>query len=359
MKNAYIPFMKKNYFLLLTLYAILCGTIISSCDSSDSEEYWVDPAKVEAENESEEQKDDSVEIARIYNKDSQFIVIFGDIQEYTRTKDAIHYFANSLDWIKEKQDTFKNVLCVLHVGDVTNYNSKGEWERFQQYALPFSELIPFITVTGNHDYTQSGGTIESRSSTPISDYADFPSLESRIVARFDETIENIIVQNTIWGERYDIIALEFGAREEVVEWASNYVKNHPQTKYILLTHEWLTRQGERISGSSYAHMFRNTTFSTPEQVWNNLVYPNDNIVCTICGHSGFSQLLYSKNQKGRAVPQILFNLQYFENGGNGLLELWEFPQKSNFAKVRVISTYTNSLYHEEGLLNYFKFRYKY
>lgn len=47
------------------------------------------------------------------------------------------------------------------------------------------------------------------------------------------------------------------------------------------------------------------------------------------------------------------------NGRNGLLELWEFPQKSNFAKVRVISSYTNSLYHEEGLLNYFKFKYKY
>lgn len=351
--------MKNCLLLYYILFAILYGIIITSCDDSNPEKYRVEPTEVEEENETEEALDDSVEIARIYNKDSQYIVIFGDIQEYTKTKNAIQLFASSLDWIKEKQDTYKNVLCVLHVGDVTNYNSKGEWERFQQYALPFSELIPFITVTGNHDYTRTGGTIESRSSTPISDYADFPSLESRIVARFDETIENIIVQNTIWGERYDIIALEFGPREEVVEWASNYVKNHPQTKYILLTHEWLSEDGKRISSNSFARMFRNTTFSSPEKIWENLVYPNDNIVCTICGHNDHSQLLYSRNQEGRAVPQILFNLQFFENGGNGLLELWEFPQNSDYARVRIISTQDNTLYREEGLLNYFRFKYRY
>jgi hypothetical protein len=351
--------MKKGIYLFYTLCVILSGIIITSCDDSNPEKYWVEPTEIEAENETEEATDDSVEIARVYNKDSEYIVIFGDIQEYTRTKNTIHYFANSLDWIKEKQDTFKNVLCVLHVGDVTNYNSKGEWERFKQYALPFSVLIPFITVTGNHDYTRTGGTIESRSSTPISDYADFPSIESRIVARFDETIENIIVQNTIWGERYDIIALEFGPREEVVEWASNYVKNHPQTKYILLTHEWLSEDGKRISANSFARMFRNTTFSSPEQIWKNLVYPNDNIVCTICGHNDHSQLLHSRNQKGRAVPQILFNLQHFENGGNGLLELWEFPPNSDYARVKIVSTHNNALYREEGLLNFFRFKYRY
>ena len=347
-----------NNFKILFLFLSFAsyGFFFCSCEGTDSEDLSVDPAIVLPV---EEQNDDSVEIATIYNKDSQYIAIFGDIQEYTRTKNAIHYFASSLDWIKEKQDSFNNVLCVLHVGDITNYNSKGEWERFQQYAQPFSELIPFITVTGNHDYTRTGNTIESRSSTKVSDYADSPSLESRIVARFDETIENIIVQNTIWGERYDIIALEFGPREEVVEWTSNYVKNHPQTKYILLTHEWLSEAGKRISANSFARMFRNTSFSSPEQIWENLVYPNDNIVCTICGHNDHSQLLYSRNQKGRAVPQILFNLQLFESGGNGLLELWEFPQNSDYARVRIVSTQNNTLYREEGLLNYFRFKYRY
>lgn len=352
--------MKRRLLLSFTLFSIICGTIIISCDNSQPEGYFVNPANVEADYETEEEREDSVEIAKIYNKDSQYIVVFGDIQEYTTNSKRILYFANSLKWIKEKQDSFQNIQCVLHVGDVTWYNTTTQWEFFQLYAQPFSESIPFITVTGNHDYTFNDGFIDNRSSTLISQYADFPSLESNIIARYDNGIENIIVKNTINNERYDIIALEFGARPEVVEWADKYIKSNPHTKFIFLTHEWLSHIGKRVSNHSDAEkQLRNTTFSSPEQIWNKLIYPNDNIVCTLCGHNGQSFVLYSPNVKGRNVPQILFNLQFFENGGNGLIELWEFPPNSNYAKVRIVSTITNSLYYKENLLNYFRFKYKY
>lgn len=339
--------MKRLLFMFKVLFLLWGAIIIYSCESSTFEENDLNISS-------------SIQKELLFNRESQYIVVFGDIQEYTKNEKTILLFANSLNWIKEKQDTFKNILCVLHVGDVTWNNLKSQWNFFSKYAAPFSEYIPFITVIGNHDYTYNNNLIESRSSTLISKYADFPSLEEKIVARFDETIDNIIIQNTIGNKRYDIIALEFGPRKEVIEWTKKYVQDHPTIKYILLTHEWLTRDGDRIFSGSYAEkLLRNTTFSTPEYIWNTLVYPNDNIVCTLCGHNGFSKVLYSANIKGRGVPQILFNLQYFKNGGNGLVELWEFSPNRDYANIFIVDTKTNTIYYEENLLNSFMFKYKY
>lgn len=296
----------------------------------------------------------------VLNGQSDYIVVIGDIQMYTGKLHNMPYYKTTMDWIWSQRQYMKRLNCVLQVGDVSNDNESEQWKRFQDHSAAAAAEIPYITCTGNHDYDwDSHGRINNRNSSRLNDYAAFPLTKSRIVEYFEEgKIDNIVVANTIHGERYDIISLEFGPRTEVVNWAKSHVSAHPERKFILMTHEFLTGKGERVSSGSYAEsQIRNSTWSSPEQVWQRLVKDNDNIVCVLCGHNGFCTRLYSTNSAGREVPQILFNLQYQVNGGDAWVQLWEFPEYSDSVNVFVYNTLRREKH--TGQSASFKFRYRY
>ena len=163
-------------------------------------------------------------------------------------------------------------------------------------------------------------------------------------------MENIVLKHYIHNERCDIISLEFGARKQVIDWAYAHVKAHPDRKYIILTHEYLTAKGVRISKNSSAQYYfesTNTTYSTPDYIWKNLIEDNNNIISVICGHNGFSKKLFTRNSNNREVAQILFNIQYQPNGGDGLIQIWEFPPNSNQVNVVTYNTNTRQVYRGE------------
>ena len=109
-------------------------------------------------------------------------------------------------------------------------------------------------------------------------------------------MENIIVKNMVNGERVDIISLEFGPRHEVIEWVNRHVQLNPEFKYILMTHEYLSAKGKRISMDAYSSkQLRNTTINTPEQLWEQFVFENNNIVSVLSGYNGFLTHSFPKN----------------------------------------------------------------
>ncbi len=184
---------------------------------------------------------------------------------------------------------------------------------------------------------------EDRNDTDFTKYNSFELTESRIVASYDlDKRENIIARCDLFGENFYFIVLEFGPREEVVQWANDYVQLHKEERFIVLTHEYLTRDGKRLD-DGFFHLLCNTTSSSPEELWQNLIKDNDNIICVLCGHNGFYSHLLSTNSNGRQVPQILFNLQYQENGGNGIIQLWEFPHNSAYVNISIYNTITREI----------------
>lgn len=297
----------------------------------------------------------------ILNDDSEYIIVIGDTQIYTSFGPTYYYYyASTMDWIWSQVKHGKNIQCVLHVGDITDNNLPQQYDVFWDMTAPTAELIPYIACTGNHDYDwDANGKIVSRYSSRLSQYVSFPTTESKIVSRFEAGyMDNIVVENYINGERYDIISLEFGPRVEVVEWAKQHVQAYPDIKFILLTHEYLSFENIRISQDSHAHMHfvnTNTTYSTPEQLWENLIQYSNNVVCVICGHNGFTGNLYSKNVYDRNVVQSMFNLQFQSNGGDGWIQIWEFPKSKDVAKVITYNIFSR----KENTYSSFEFKYKY
>ena len=298
-----------------------------------------------------------VEEDGILKEDCDYIFVIGDTQVYTLMPNYYSYYASTMVWIWSQIKHGKNIKCVLHVGDITENNLPEQYDIFYQVTNPIAELIPCIACPGNHDYTwDKNNKILDRYSSRLSQYTSFSTTKNMIVGQFETGLmDNIIVENYINGERYDIISLEFGPRPEVVEWAKQHVQSHSKIKYILLNHEYLSSEGQLISVGSTAELqFESRPHTTPEQLWQKLIKDSDNIVCVICGHNGFSQHLLSQNSFNRDIVQVLFNLQYQPNGGNGWIQILEFPRNSDMVKMLIYNTIT----HQEDIDNYFEFKYK-
>lgn len=291
---------------------------------------------------------------RIIDPASEYVVVFGDIQEYTDDGNAFPYFTASVDWIKCQDEIFGNISCVLQVGDVTWRNKRAQWASAVNAFKRLDERVLYLWCTGNHDYDcleNTFLTITDRHSSKSDSYISNHRLDDAAKTLFAEgSHENLILHDFVTDhEGLDLICLEFGARPEVVEWAADYVVAHPSRRFILMTHEWLTRDGERVDEGSYAEMqFGTLPHSTPEQIWRRLVYPNDNVIAVLCGHNGFCSMLKTPNSAGRDVTQVLFNLQYQRNGGDSMVQLWRFDPQSDKIDIFVYNILTGEVVGEPG-----------
>lgn len=287
---------------------------------------------------------------------SSYIVVFGDIQNYM-SPENISFYRQSLSWIYSQKIKGHDIPCVIELGDITNSNTTEEWSCFYNSTRNLTDIVPFFFCVGNHDYDwDKDGLIHDRSSTKINDYYNFPMSQKYIVERYEENAnENIIAKVNIGASPIYLLILEYGPRVEVVDWAMRQVESSPEKKFILITHEYLTRDGQLDEVGTYAKLqFTNTptTWTSPKYLWDNLVKTNNNILGVVCGHNGFFANLWSQNDYGREIPQMLFNLQYLDNGGDGWIELWEIPNGSNTVNVRLYNTITRSFY-EDKSFNFF------
>ncbi len=330
-------------FFVSSSFSIMCSTVTITPAFVSANE---DVASGETDQPVEKNYDKNL------NASSSYVVVFGDLQTYTMGR-YIDYYSQSCNWVRKQYDEGINISCILQVGDVTQNNTVTQWTLFQAASDTLSSVVPFFVCVGNHDYSWSSGKIFNRSNSKINKYAHFPLSDEKIIAYYREgDLANYIAQ-LYTKENLALIVLEFGPRKEVVDWANNYVKGHPEQRFILMTHEWLDSEGQRISnGSDSEQQIKGySSYSTPEDVWTQFVWPNDNIMCVVCGHAGFYASLFTDNCKGRRVPQILFNLQYLANGGNGLIQIWELPKDSDTVNIRIYDT-INKVWHKSETVSF-------
>lgn len=279
---------------------------------------------------------DSVENSGLwkgFSEESDYIAVIGDVQTYVAQSECLKYFEHTMKWLAEQKRLGANIVSMLFVGDLTDNNKAGQWKTFCKVSSMASGEILMIPVSGNHDYDwdrngENPSAVKDRRSCHISEYASTPLLKENIVASFSpDSIENIIVRQEMDGRRIDVVALEFGVRPDALQWAADYVKNHPDHRFVVMTHELLRRTGEFGGSSAIIQFDGYQPYSTPEEVWQSLGASTDNVIVMLCGHNGFAAVNQERtNKSGRQVPIVLFNLQYLVNGGDALLQLWEFPR---------------------------------
>ena len=288
------------------------------------------------------------------------IVIIPDQQILT------HYYPEKLNnmyqWIADQIEP-ENVQMIINVGDVTDDNSILHWERAKEAYNIIDGKVPYIFVPGNHDYHTTEGY---RNLTNMNTY--FPvSLMSEQSAEYgfysvdkelDDDSANHWQAFEVQGNKYLVIALEFGPRDSVLAWANDVVAAHPEHQTIIVTHGYMNHDGTWLDGND-AHVPSKYAFvqneadpaNNADQMWDKLIRKHKNIVMVFSGHILASDDVVWRTDigdHGNEVKQFLIDAQLIDGdlGGLGLVGMMNFSNGGQTVEFTYYSTHMGKYMNE-------------
>ena len=307
------------------------------------------------------------------NKDDFFsVVLLPDTQHYSSSYPEIFY--KQMDWIVENKIPL-NIQYVIHLGDITNNNKEYAWEvADKSFKILENKGIPYSIVYGDNDMKNPDKNYYDgiRHTEYLHKY--FP------VSRFDKPgswwsggffdpgkIDNYYCLFNYQEYKFLIMNLELAPRSSVLKWADTIIAQNASRKVILVTHDYLDRNGDRLNDlKSFALDGRDKEDklkgNNAEAVFKKLVLKNSNIILVLCGHKEgeFQKEVKIKKSggsgKSRKVFEILSDFQderikgTDEKSGKGLLRVLKFYPEKNEIAISTISALTGKTKGEESRL---------
>lgn len=285
----------------------------------------------------------------VEDRGSWTLVVLPDTQFYSA--DHPEVFLRQTQWIAANKKG-QNIRFVIHEGDVTNNNTPEQWQVAKKAMQILNRAqIPYNLLPGNKDLGLNGKTNER--TTLLSDYfhkEDYKNSEA--FGLFEEgRLENSWHEVTTPTGKYLIVALEFGPRNEVLDWANVIVESKPDLKVIVVTHGYLYWDGKRLGANPSqrtnpkSYPFAKVgSVNDGEDMWKKIIKKHSNIQIVLNGHCtglGVARL-ESVGKDGNGVMQILANYQKGVTpdrglGGGGYLRLMQFLSDGKTVRVRTYS----------------------
>ncbi len=241
------------------------------------------------------------------------IIVIPDTQGLASRPGYNQYYSMMADWIVAQKSNL-NIQAVLHVGDITNDNTVAQWEVASAALNRIKDAgIPFIPCRGNHDdiarYNQYFG------------YGTFQDFIS--VGKYSDTdARNYYVELEIEGEPYLIFSVDFGPNDNVMEWVSREIQNHPVHHVMLVTHSYMYPDGTHTSPDDPGNpkLYYGPSANTGEEMWTEYLQQHPNVEGVFSGHhflDGNYAHRLDFNAGNRAVFQAFQNWQNVGCSGNG------------------------------------------
>lgn len=275
------------------------------------------------------------------------LVALPDTQRYASTYPRI--LRAQLRWVRDSAAAL-NTRAVVHVGDITDYDSTPEWALADADFELLDGTVPYLVVPGNHDFNiplrDMGIKTNSEFNAVFSPY--------RFGGRpwygghYGVSTNNSFIFFEGGGQKYLVLGLEFGPSDAVLDWAARVIKKHKdEYRVILVTHAYLNNDSTRIGPNTPddgPHKM-NPAWNDGEEIWQKLVRRQANIDFVLCGHvlGKGTGLLISKTDKGTPVVQMLANYQMQEFGGGGWLRILRFRPRDKAVDVFTYSPWYGRL----------------
>lgn len=284
--------------------------------------------------------------------DSFMLVALPDTQVYCLRENLNKYFYEQTDWIAENAERL-NIKYVLHEGDIVNNNNRPQWEVAAKAMKRLDGVVPYALAPGNHDFGENGSSNDR--STFLNDYfsadqcAKWPTFGGvHEPGKLDSSYHTF----EAGGNKYLILALEWGPRDKTVEWANSIVEQHPDHRVILVTHAYMyfdeTRYDWKKYGNAQAWNPHSPGYGTSkdpegtndgEDLWNKLVRRHPGFIMALNGHvlNDGAARIESRGDHGNSVHEMLANYQMKSEGGEGYMRLLEFLPDGETVIVRSYS----------------------
>ena len=280
--------------------------------------------------------------------DSFTLVVLPDTQLYSQQ--YAHIFMAQTAWIKRMRDSL-NIVFVIQLGDITNRNNEMQWRNASRSLESLDGIVPYGLAPGNHDLG-TGGSAHNRDSSlynhffPASRFAPYPWFGGNYGDRND----NSYYLFEAGGMKFLALCLEFGPRDEVLQWADQVLKRFPDRRVIVSTHSYLYSDDTRVGeGDKWNPHDYGCGGNDGEEMWDKFVSRHGGIFLVLSGHilnDGLGRVT-SFGKDGNPVHQILANYQMKENGGNGWLRLMTFHPAENIIRIRTYSPYLDKVAEDE------------
>ena len=236
----------------------------------------------------------------------------------------------------------KKIKFVLGLGDITNSSTNAEFDLAKKNIERMNGIVPYSLVRGNHD-TEN----QMKKYFPVSAYKD------KLGGYYGSDIFNSW-QELIVGEiKYLIFTLDYGAKDAVLNWASEIIAAHPEHNVIITTHAYLFRDGTTLdSGDVVPPSNKGSQYNNGDHIWDKLVKKYENIVLVLSGHDPCDYVVAAqeKGVNGNTVTQMLVDPQGVDKaqGGVGLVTMLYFSADGKTMQVETYSTDRKAFYLEEN-----------
>lgn len=306
------------------------------------------------------------------NEDYDYtIAVIPDTQVLVGGYTDFSAFTDMTNWLKENQESQK-IAFALQVGDLCNDPTDAQFSLAQQAMQILDGTVPYAIVPGNHDYDTTSS--DKRDTSVYNKYFAYDKYKE--FSYFGGAYEAGSMDNTYWffeagDEKYMVVALEFGPRDSVLEWACKITEDNSDRKVIVLTHANLHYDGELMDDNSenaptnymnggYLDV-ENDPPNNGDDVWEKYTSKYKNIAFVISGHVKSDNIVsrYDEGENGNTVCQMLVNAQgldfdmwldkeAFGADGLGMVALLRFSERGTKVTVRYYSPYLNKYLNEEN-----------
>ena len=247
------------------------------------------------------------------------------------------------EWIVAHQKTH-NIIFVAHEGDIVDNNTvRRQWENARKSMHILTDAgIPYALLPGNHDLDGGGGAAEDRS-TLLNDYFSAEDYRHSEAFGLFETgrMESSWHHFTAPTGNYLLMALEFGPRNAVIDWADGIIAQNQDRKVIVVTHshtycdstiyDWQKHGNAQLWNPKSYGLSKSGDVNDGTDLWDKLLKKHKNIFMVLSGHvlkNGTGHIVGVGNQ-GQKIHQILANYQaavepHRPYGGGGYLRLMQF-----------------------------------
>ena len=233
------------------------------------------------------------------------------------------------DIIATKEE--RNTQFVMHMGDITDYNSEAEYLRAADEFKRLSAAdLPYLFVRGNHDFLNN-----------YTKYLKADDLCPTAIECYDG-IRNCYQTLTVGSINYLFLALDMGAPDDAIAWANKIISRYPDYSVVIATHAYLSDKTQMLVTGTH----NSPTYSiydgsnNAEVLWEDLFARHENIVMVACGHVSAMTGKVAIGDNGNDILQVIVNGQKFDTSDDpaGLVAYFGFSEDGSKISIDYYST---------------------
>jgi hypothetical protein len=270
---------------------------------------------------------DNLTISDDFEESDDFftIALIPDTQKYSEKPELHEIFDAQTRYLAENKSSL-NLVFASHLGDIVeNGDLEPEW-MVADHAMSYLDgAVPYGIVIGNHDF-QDEWNNPQLGSPLFNKY--FP--EERFSAYpwwggfSPDTLSSYCIFPTSLGD-FLYLHLSVDSPPPTVAWAQQILDGHPGMPSLVTTHAYLREDGRfpvpYLSGLGGTIAWDGIS---ADELFENLIAPNDQVFMVTCGHISAEKVQVSQNLQGNEVIEMLQDYQNRVNGGEGFLRLLQF-----------------------------------